>query len=195
MWRLRTGRLSNDGPDNDFARVSESLHILSEAPIFIFDSAYVNALQMRTMARRLQAEHGLDLIILDYLQLMLARDISSSTVQQITEISRSLKGLAKELNIPIIAISQLSRAVEQRSPSIPRLADLRDSGSIEQDADVVLFIYRKTKANEDSDDRNMADIIIAKHRNGPVGKVQLYFEENQVSFKTLETNLQSTDLL
>lgn len=195
LWRLRTGKLTNDDPNNDFARIRDALQTLSEAPLFIFDSANVNVMQMRTLARRLQAEHGLDLLIIDYLQLMLARDPSVPVVQQITEISRSLKGLSKELNIPILAISQLSRAVEQRTPPIPRLPDLRDSGSIEQDADVVLFIYRKIHHEADSEDRNITDIIIAKHRNGPVGKIQLYFDENQVTFKSLETNWQPTDLL
>lgn len=195
LWRLRTGRLSSQGPDNDFERIQKALGELAGAKMFIFDSAYVNALQMRAMARRLQAEHGLDLLIVDYLQLMPARDAAQSTVQQITEISRSLKGLAKELNVPIIAISQLSRAVEQRNPPVPKLSDLRDSGSIEQDADVVLFISRKTHVETQGDERNIADVIIAKHRNGPVGKMQLFFDENQVSFKNLETNYQSTDFM
>lgn len=195
LWRLRTGRLSSQGPNNDFERIQTALGELSNAKIFIFDSSYVDSLQMRMVARRLQSREGLDLLIVDYLQLMPARDASMPVVQQITEISRSLKGLAKELNIPIIAISQLSRAVEQRTSSIPKLSDLRDSGAIEQDADVVLFISRKTNLETQGDERNMAEIIIAKHRNGPVGKVQLFFDENQVSFKNLETNYQSADFM
>ena len=140
------------------------------------------------MARRLQAEHGLGLIVVDYLQLIQPRTMSDNVVQQITEISRALKGLARELHVPVLALSQLSRAVEQRSPQIPRLSDLRDSGSIEQDSDVVLFIYRDVRDNEDSAKRNQAEIHIAKHRNGPLGKVPLYFDEKRVSFRDMAKN-------
>ncbi|MBZ9578479.1 replicative DNA helicase [Patescibacteria group bacterium] len=190
LWRLRTGRLSGDGEDNDFVRIQQALGILAEAPIFIDDAASSNILQMRAMARRLQAEHGLGLIIVDYLQLMDPRNPKDPIVRQITEISKSLKALARELNIPVLALSQLSRAVEQRSPQIPRLADLRESGSLEQDADVVLFIYREDRYKPNSTRKNIADIIIAKHRNGPVGRVELYFDERIVSFKNLEKELQ-----
>ena len=186
LWRLRTGRLSDEGEDNDFERIQKAMGILSEAPIFIDDAASSNILQMRAMARRLQADQGLGLLIVDYLQLMEARNPNQTLVQQVTEISRSLKSLAKELNIPVLAISQLSRAVEQRTPQIPRLSDLRESGAQEQDADVVLFIYREDRYKETTDRKNIADIIIAKHRNGPVGKVELYFDEQRVSFKNLE---------
>jgi replicative DNA helicase len=186
LWRLRTGRLSAEGDDNDFARIQQALGILSEAPIYIDDAATSNILQMRAMARRLQAEHGLGLIIVDYLQLIEPRNPNEPVVRQITEISRSLKGLARELNIPVLALSQLSRAVEQRSPQIPRLADLRESGSLEQDADVVLFIYREDRYRPETPRKNIADIIVAKHRNGPVGKVELYFDERRVSFRNLE---------
>ena len=359
LWRLRTGRLSTQGEDNDFARIQHALGILSESPIFIDDAASSNILQMRAMARRLQAEHGLGLIIVDYLQLIEPRNPTLSPVQQMTEISRSLKGLARELNVPVLALSQLSRAVEQRSPQIPRLSDLRESGclsgdtlimradtgerikikdlvgkkdipvyalddnnlklqrakiskvfisgkkmlyelttkrgfkikasanhpfrkiegwcsleflkpgdfiatpkqlpplslknelsqkaalstalsiekkisylsikdfiegdvywdeivsitplreeevfdatvphfhnfvanefivhnSIEQDADVVLFIYREDRYRPDTPRKNIADIIIAKHRNGPIGKVELYFDEKRASFRDLE---------
>jgi len=186
MWRLRTGRLSVDGEDSDFTRIQHAMGTLSEAPIYIDDSASTNILQMRSMARRLQAEHGLGLIIVDYIQLMESRNPQASMVQQVTEISRSLKGLARELNIPVLAVSQLSRAVEQRIPQIPRLADLRDSGSIEQDADVVAFIYREDRYREDTERKNVADIIIAKHRNGPIGKVELYFDESRATFRNLE---------
>jgi len=193
LWRLRTGRLSDQGEDNDFARIQQALGILSEAPIFIDDAASSNILQMRAMARRLQAEHGLGLIIVDYLQLMEPRNQSVSMVQQMTEISRSLKGLARELNIPVLALSQLSRAVEQRSPQIPRLSDLRETGAIEQDADVVLFIYREDRYRPDTPRKNIADIIIAKHRNGPIGRVELYFDEKRASFRNLEKEYQEEE--
>ncbi len=186
LWRLRTGRLSSEGEDNDFSRIQQALGILSDAPIYIDDAATSNVLQMRAMARRLQMEKGLGLIVIDYLQLMEPKNPGSSPVQQITEISRSLKGLARELNIPVLAISQLSRAVEQRVPQIPKLADLRESGALEQDSDVVLFIYREDRYNPDTDRKNIADIIIAKHRNGPIGKTELYFNEQQASFRNLE---------
>ena len=186
LWRLRTGKLSGEGEDNDFARIQQALGVLSEAPIFIDDAASSNILQMRAMARRLQARHGLGLIVVDYLQLMESRNPAESMVQQMTEISRSLKSLAKELNVPVLALSQLSRAVEQRSPQIPRLADLRESGALEQDADVVLFIHREDKYRPDTSRKNIADILIAKHRNGPVGRVELYFDERRASFRNLE---------
>ena len=186
LWRLRTGKLSGDGDDNDFSRIQHAMGILSEAPIYIDDTASSSILQMRALARRLQAKEGLGLIIVDYLQLMEARNSNVSMVQQMTEISRSLKGLARELNVPVLALSQLSRAVEQRSPQIPRLADLRESGSLEQDSDVVLFIYKEDRYRQDTPRKNIADIIIAKHRNGPVGKIELYFDERRVAFRNLE---------
>ena len=326
LWRLRTGRLSDKGEDSDFERIQTAMGVLSEAPIYIDDVASSNILQMRAMARRLQADKGLGLLIVDYLQLMEHRNPNLSIVQQVTENSKALKSLAKELSVPVLAISQLSRAVEQRSPQIPRLADLRESGcltgdalitradtgeripikelvgktdipvhsldenwqikekkiskvfpsgekmvyelklksgkkikasanhpfwkisgwtrldelkvgdkiatseksnphpevisdvvisiktlgvekvydatvpgthnfvandiivhnSLEQDADVVLFIYRQDRYKSDSERKNIADIIIAKHRNGPVGKVELYFDEPRVSFRDLE---------
>jgi len=186
LWRLRTGRLSGEGEDNDFSRIQSAMGILSEAPIYIDDAASSNILQMRAMARRLQAEKGLGLIIVDYLQLMEPRNPNDPIVRQVTEISRSLKSLARELNIPVLALSQLSRAVEMRSPQRPRLADLRESGSLEQDADVVLFIYREDRYRPDTPRKNIADIIIAKHRNGPVGSVELYFDDRRVSFRNLE---------
>jgi len=188
LWRIRTGNLSSTGEDNDFLRIQNALGTLSEAPIFIDDAPSPTIIQMRAMARRLQAEHGLGLIVVDYLQLIQPRTMSDNVVQQITEISRALKGLARELHVPVLALSQLSRAVEQRSPQIPRLSDLRDSGSIEQDSDVVLFIYRDVRDNEDSAKRNQAEIHIAKHRNGPLGKVPLYFDEKRVSFRDMAKN-------
>ena len=187
LWKLRTGRLSMDGLDNDLIRIQEAMSVLAESPIFIDDAASPTVLQMRTMGRRLQAEHGnLGLIVVDYLQLIQPRTSSDNMVQQITEVSRSLKGLARELECPVLALSQLSRAVESRPDQVPRLADLRESGSIEQDADVVLFIYREDKAKKDSSRPTIADIMIAKHRNGPIGRAELYFNESQASFKNLE---------
>jgi len=187
LWKLRTGKLSSEGQDNDFERISDAMGVLSEAPIFIDDSGSLNIMEMRTMARRLQAEHNLGLIIVDYLQLMESQSSKrDNRVQEISEISRGLKQLARELNIPLIALSQLSRAVESRPDQIPKLSDLRESGSIEQDADVVLFLYREDRIKPDTPNKNIADIIIAKHRNGPVGKIQLFFDENATTFKSLE---------
>lgn len=185
LWKIRTGKLSSRGEDNDFSRIQAALGVLADTPIYIDDAATTNVLQMRAMARRLQADKGLGLLVVDYLQLVEPRVATESMVQQITEISRSLKGLARELNVPVLALSQLSRAVEQRVPQIPRLADLRESGSLEQDADVVLFIYREDRYRQDSERKNIADIIIAKHRNGPVGKIELYFNESIASFRNL----------
>ena len=189
LWKLRTGKLSSEGgEDDDFSRIGHAMGALSEAPIYIDDIASANVMEMRTIARRLQAEHGLGLIIVDYLQLMEGRGRTDNRVQEISEISRSLKGLARELNIPVLALSQLSRAVESRPDQIPRLSDLRESGSIEQDADVVLFIHRedRVKKEVEAEKRNIADIMISKHRNGPVGQIKLYFNENFVSFRNLE---------
>jgi replicative DNA helicase len=190
LWRLRTGKLSGEGEDNDFARIRQTLDVLDKAPIYIDDTASINILQMRAMARRLQAQKNLGLIVVDYLQLMEPRNPMDSPVRQVTEISRSLKILARELNVPVLALSQLSRAVEQRSPQIPRLADLRESGSLEQDADVVLFIYREDRYFQETERKNIADIIIAKHRNGPVGKAELYFDDSRVAFRNLEKRFQ-----
>jgi len=189
LWKLRTGRLSSEGPDNDFARIQQALGVLSETPIYIDDGMTSGILQMRALARRLQASKGLGLIVVDYLQLMEPRNAQASPVQQVTEISRSLKSLARELNIPILALSQLSRSVEFRSPPRPRLADLRESGSLEQDADVVLFIYREKEMGE-TVPSNVAEIIIAKHRNGPVGAVKLFFDAERVTYRTLEKDFQ-----
>ena len=185
LWKLRTGKLSDEGEYNDFMKIRDALSSLSEAPLFIEDSSSPTILQIRTMARRLQAEHGLGLIVVDYLQLIQPRSSYDSPVQAITEISRSLKALAKELNIPVLALSQLSRAVEARTIRKPKLSDLRESGSIEQDADVVMFIYREDRDKENTDRKNIADIIIAKHRNGPLGSVELYFNEQRTSFEPI----------
>jgi replicative DNA helicase len=186
LWKLRTGRLSSEGENDDFSRIGQAMGILSEAPIFIDDAASSSIMEMRTMARRLQAERGLGLIIVDYIQMMKSQSSIENRVQEISEISRSLKSLARELKIPVLALSQLSRAIESREGQFPRLSDLRESGSIEQDADVVLFIYREDKVKKDVEQKNVADIVIAKHRNGPVGQVKLYFNENYASFRNLE---------
>jgi len=183
LWRLRTGNLKSD----DFQKIGDAMGVLSEAPIFIDDTGSANIMEMRTMARRLQAEHNLGLIIIDYLQLMEGRyGGGDNRVNEISEISRSLKQLAREINIPILALSQLSRAVESRSPQIPKLSDLRESGSIEQDADVVMFLYREDREKPDTPNKNIVEVHIAKHRNGPIGRASLYFEETSTTFKSLE---------
>jgi replicative DNA helicase len=186
LWKLRTGKLSSIGENDDFSRIGHAMGVLSEAPIFIDDTANINVMEMRTMARRLQAEHGLGMIIVDYLQLVEGRGKTDNRVQEVSEISRSLKGLARELNIPVIAISQLSRGIESRTDQKPKLSDLRESGSIEQDADVVMFIYREDRVKQDTSNKNIAEIIIAKHRNGPIGSAKLYFNEQTTSFKNLD---------
>jgi len=186
LWRLRSGQISDEGKDNDFERIGKALDRLSEAPVYIDDAASPNVLQIRTMARRLQAEKGLGLLIIDYLQLMQSSGRLENRTQEVSEISRSLKSLAKELNIPVIAVSQLSRAPETRTDAIPKLSDLRESGAIEQDADVVLMIYREDKVKKDTERKNIAEIRVEKHRNGPTGLVELYFNENYVSFKNLD---------
>ncbi len=183
-WKLRTGRLSPES--DDFARIRDAMAELSKAPLYIDDESSINVLQMRAKARRLQAEKGLGLIIVDYLQLMTPRGNTDNIVQQITEISRSLKALARELKVPVLALSQLNRAVEHRTDKKPQLSDLRESGAIEQDADVVMFIHREDRNKENSDRKNQADILIEKHRNGPTGKVVLYFNQEYVSFSNFE---------
>ncbi len=182
-WAIRTGNLS----DEDFSKLSEAMGEMAEAPIFIDDTPGVSVLEMRTKARRAAHEQPLGLIIVDYLQLMQGsgRD-GGNRVQEVSEISRGLKLLARELNVPVIALSQLSRSVESRSPQIPQLADLRESGSIEQDADIVMFIYREAYYNPDTDRGNITDLIIAKHRNGPTGKVELYFHPERLRFMSLD---------
>jgi len=186
LWRIRTGRLSTEGEINDFTLIQDALSRLAEAPIYIDDAPSPTVMQMRTVARRLQAETGLGLLVVDYLQLITPSSLKESAVQQYSEISRSLKALSRELNVPVLTVSQLSRAVEQRSPPIPRLSDLRETGAIEQDCDVAMFIYREDKYNPDSEKKNIADIIIAKHRNGPLGRISLYFNEQLTSFRNLE---------
>jgi len=176
-WKLKTGRLEED----DFTRLSEAMGMLAEAPFFIDDTPAISVLEMRTKARRLQVEHGLKLIIVDYLQLVRGRQLENR-VQEVSEISMGLKNLARELKVPVIAVSQLSRAVEVRGGARPRLADLRESGSIEQDADVVIFLYR-----EDEETPENVTAEVAKHRNGPTGVFGLRFLPNRISFYGMET--------
>ncbi len=181
-WNLRTGNLS---AENEFSKIRDSLDLLSRAPIFVDDLAGNSIVRMRSVCRRIKASNGLGLIIVDYLQLMSTSKNYDSMVNQVTEISRSLKALAKEFDVPVLALSQLSRAVESRGGR-PRLSDLRDSGSIEQDADVVMFIHREDKGKDESEKTNIAEILIEKHRNGPVGKVSLYFDEKTTTFMSIE---------
>lgn len=183
-WNIRTGNLSDD----DFAKLSEAMGEMAEAPIYIDDTPGLSVLEMRTKARRAAHEQPLGLIIVDYLQLMQASHARSdgNRVQEVSEISRGLKLLARELDVPVIALSQLSRSVESRSPQVPQLADLRESGSIEQDADIVMFIYREEMYNPETDRQHITDLIIAKHRNGPVGKVELYFNPERLRFMSLD---------
>jgi len=185
-WRLRTGNLRED----DFTKLNYAMGVLSEAPLYIDDSPLVSIMDVRTKARRLQAENGLGLLIIDYLQLMESGKKSSggdiNRVQEVSDISRGLKALARELKIPVIALSQLSRAVEARHPKIPQLADLRESGSIEQDADVVMFIYREEYYDPETEKKNIAQILVRKHRNGPTGEVELYFHPEFRRFSTIE---------
>ncbi|MBP9711823.1 MAG: replicative DNA helicase [Candidatus Pacebacteria bacterium] len=181
-WNLRTGHVSSD---KDFSLIRDSLDRLAKAKIYIDDQAGNSIVRMKALSRRIKAEKGLDLIVVDYLQLMTTTKNHDSMVNQVTEISRSLKSLAKELDVPVLALSQLSRAVESRGGK-PRLSDLRDSGSIEQDADVVMFIHREDKGKDESEKTNIAEILIEKHRNGPVGKVDLYFDEKTTTFLNLE---------
>lgn len=182
-WNIRTGNLS----DEDFAKLSEASGEMAEAPIFLDDTPGMTVLEMRTKARRAAHNQPLGLIIIDYLQLMQGSGRSDGNrVQEVSEISRGLKLLARELNVPVIGLSQLSRSVESRSPQIPQLSDLRESGSIEQDADIVMFIYREAYYNPDTDRQNITDLIIAKHRNGPTGKVELYFHPERLRFMSLD---------
>jgi len=184
--KLRSGFLA----EHDWQLLIEAASVLSEAPIFIDDTPAISVLELRAKARRLKSEHNINLIIIDYLQLMKGKSGNERREQEISEISRSLKALAKELNIPVVALSQLNRKVEDRENKRPRLADLRESGAIEQDADLIAFLYRDEVYNqrEDNPNRGIAEIIIGKHRNGPVGKVKLAFLEKFTSFENLQEN-------
>jgi replicative DNA helicase len=185
-WKLRTGKLT---AESDFSKIRDSMNELSKAPIYIDDQAGNSIIKMKSVARRLKSEFGLGLIVVDYLQLMATSKNFDSMVNQVTEISRSLKGLARELDVPVLALSQLSRAVESRGGK-PRLSDLRDSGSIEQDADVVMFIHREDRAGTrtDAESTGIAEILVEKHRNGPVGKAELYFDEKNSTFLSIDKN-------
>ncbi len=197
LWKMRTGNLSDKNEDNDFTKIAEAMGVLSESSIYIDDSPNISVMEIRAKTRRIQAEKGLGLIVIDYLQLMEGRGkYSDNRVQEISEISRGLKGIARELNIPVLALAQLSRAAEQQSgAAIPKLSHLRDSGSIEQDADVVMFIYRKAADRAYNiqdlpmDERYKAEIHIAKHRNGPTGQVDLFFSEETASFKNISKKI------
>ncbi|MBP9750519.1 MAG: replicative DNA helicase [Candidatus Peribacteraceae bacterium] len=183
-WKMQRGKLE----DSDFQNMGPIMDELSKANIFIDDSVASSLPELRTKARRLQMEHGLDLIIVDYLQLMSTgnANYAGNRVQEISEISRSLKQIARELRVPLIALSQLSRAVESRPGNIPQLSDLRDSGSIEQDADIVLMMYREDYYEEDSSRAGITDIYIRKHRNGPIGRVELLFKKEQLRFYDID---------
>jgi replicative DNA helicase len=181
-WNLRTGKLTDD----DFPRIAEAMAQLSEAPLYIDDSAGTNVMEMRTKARRLQSEHGLGLVIIDYMQLISGGARSQESRQQeVSEISRGLKALARELNVPVIALSQLSRAVESREDKKPMLSDLRDSGSIEQDADVVAFLYRPWYYDKEADP-NITELLVKKHRHGAIDDIELYFDAAQRRFTDLD---------
>jgi replicative DNA helicase len=181
--RLRRGDLQ----EHEWPIFMEAIGRLSETRIFIDDTPSITPNQLRTKCRRLYAEHGLDLIMIDYLQLMQAERSTNNRVQEISEISRALKGLARELDVPVLALAQLSRAVEQRQEKRPLLSDLRDSGSIEQDADIVMFIYRDEYYNPDTTERpNIAEINVAKHRNGPTGTIDLYWHGKLATFRNLQ---------
>lgn len=179
--RIRTGTLRDD----DWPKLSHALGRLSDAMLFIDDTPGISALEIRAKTRRIKAEHGLGLIIIDYLQLMQSRSKSENRQQEVSEISRSLKALARELDVPVIALSQLSRAVEQRADKKPTLADLRESGSLEQDADIVGFLYREDYYNPETDRKNITELIIAKQRNGPVGTVDFFFQKEFSKFQSL----------
>ncbi len=185
-WAIRTGDLT----DEDFEKLSHAMGELAEAPIYIDDTPGLTVLEMRTKARRIAHDQPLGLIIIDYLQLMSGSSSGNQNnrVQEVSEISRGLKLVARELDVPLIALSQLSRTVETRSPQIPQLADLRESGSIEQDADIVMFIYREDYYNPETERQHVTDLIIAKHRNGPVGKIELYFHPERLRFMSLDTS-------
>jgi replicative DNA helicase len=185
-WNIRTGNLSDD----DFERLGASMGELSEAPIYIDDTPGITVMEMRTKARREAQKHPLGLIIIDYLQLMSGSRAGGefNRVQEVSEISRGLKLIAREMNVPVIALSQLSRSVESRSPQIPQLSDLRESGSIEQDADLVAFLYREDYYNPETDRQHIADLIIAKHRNGPTGRIEFYFHPEKLKFVSLDSN-------
>jgi replicative DNA helicase len=182
-WKLKTGRLSDD----DYKSLTDAMGDLSEAPIFIDDSPGISVLEMRTKARKLMVEKNLKLLIVDYLQLADSGRRFDSRVSEVSFISQGLKNLARELKIPVIAISQLSRAVEQRGTKKPQLADLRESGAIEQDADVVCFLYQEEDTEELLEkEKRLIKLFVAKHRNGPTGEIELMFRADRVKFYGIE---------
>jgi replicative DNA helicase len=183
-WGIRTGNLTTE----DFEKLSNAMGEMAEAPIYIDDTPGMSVLEMRTKARREAHNHPLGLIIIDYLQLMsgTGKSYGENRVQEVSEISRGLKLIARELNVPVLALSQLSRSVESRHPQIPQLADLRESGSIEQDADIVMFLYREDYYNPETDRQHITELHLAKHRNGPTGKIELYFHPERLRFMSLD---------
>jgi len=186
--RMRTGKLNDD----DWPRLTSSVSLLNEAPIFIDDTPGLTALDIRSRARRIKREHGLGMIVIDYLQLMTGGG-EENRATEISNMTRSLKGLAKELNVPVIALSQLNRSVETRTDKRPVMSDLRESGAIEQDADVILFVYRDEVYREDSPDKGIAEIIIGKQRNGPIGTVRLTFLGEYTKFENYSSGSSSFD--
>lgn len=181
-WRLKTGRLSDD----DFTRLSEAMGVLAESELYIDDTPGISIMEMRTKARRLQAEKGLKLLVVDYLQLIDAGKRFEGRVQEVSYVSQNLKNLARELKIPVLAVSQLSRAVEARGTKVPQLADLRESGAIEQDADVVMFLYREDQETDKWESQILTKLLIAKHRNGPIGQLDFMFRGDRIRFFGLE---------
>lgn len=182
-WRLKTGKLS----DEDFTRLSEAMGVLAEAPLYIDDTPGLSIMEMRTKARRIQMEHEVKLMIVDYLQLVDAGKKFEGRVQEVSYVSQNLKNIARELKIPVLAVSQLSRAVEARGTKIPQLADLRESGAIEQDADVVMFLYREDRGEGEKWSPNaLTKLLIAKHRNGPLGEIDLMFRGDRIKFYGME---------
>ncbi|MBI2612125.1 replicative DNA helicase [Candidatus Gottesmanbacteria bacterium] len=188
-WRLKTGRLSDD----DFTKLSEAMGELAEAKFFIDDTPGINILEMRTKARRLQLEHGIKLLIVDYLQLVDPGRRFDNRVQEVSIVSQSLKNLARELKIPVLAVSQLSRAVEARGTRIPQLADLRESGAIEQDSDVVMFLYREESEMDKWEEAPIVKLLIAKHRNGPLGEIDLIFKGDRIRFYGIDKKRESLE--
>jgi replicative DNA helicase len=191
--RMRTGKLH----DNDWPKLTRATGMLADAPVFIDDTAGLTVLEMRAKARRLKAEHNLGLIVVDYLQLMQGKNNSENRAQEISDISRSLKAMAKELDVPVLALSQLNRSLENRTDKRPQLADLRESGAIEQDADVIMFIYRDEVYNraEDNPNRGLAEVIIGKQRNGPTGVIKLTFLGEYTTFENYTSRLSAAHYL
>lgn len=187
--RLRTGQLN----DEDWPRITSAVSLLSEAKIFVDDTPALSPTDLRARARRLKREHGLGLIVIDYLQLMQSSGGSENRATEISEISRGLKALAKELEVPVVALSQLNRSLEQRPNKRPVMSDLRESGAIEQDADVIVFIYRDEVYNQESPDKGTAEIIVGKQRNGPIGTTRLTFLGQYTKFENFSPEMYSSE--